>query len=77
LTMTEHQKPALFIVGLSAVLNIALTAVLVPHYGIEGAAIATVASTVLWNAAMWMYAKFHLQIDASVFAFISQKRSPS
>jgi O-antigen/teichoic acid export membrane protein len=49
LNMTGHQKDTAIGVGISAVLNIVLNAVLIPLLGIAGAAIATTASLVAWN----------------------------
>jgi O-antigen/teichoic acid export membrane protein len=49
LTMTGHEKDTLRAVGLSAVLNLVLNLVLIPPYGIVGAAIATAVSQIVWN----------------------------
>lgn len=50
LNMTGHQKVTLIGVSASVVLNAALNLMLVPRFGIEGAAVATSASLILWNA---------------------------
>lgn len=50
LMMTGYEREAAIGVGVSAVLNIVLNAVLIPPYGIAGAAAATGTSLVVWNA---------------------------
>ncbi len=59
LIMTGHQKQAAIGVAVSAVLNIALNVVLIPLWGIEGAAVATGVSMITWNAlyVVWVYKK--------------------
>lgn len=49
LNMTGHERDVAIGVGISAVLNIILNAVLIPKWGIEGAATATATSTTFWN----------------------------
>ena len=49
LIMTGHERDTAMGVSASAVVNVVLNAVLIPLYGINGAAIATAISTVLWN----------------------------
>ena len=46
LTMTEYQSEAAWIIGGSALLNLVLTLVLTPMYGLVGTAIATLCATV-------------------------------
>ncbi len=52
MTMTGHQAQAVRIIMLTAGLNVILNAVLIPFVGIEGAAIATAVSAVVWNVLM-------------------------
>jgi len=49
LTMTKHEKLALYIMYLTAIINLVGNAVLIPIYGLQGAAIATAFTTLLWN----------------------------
>lgn len=49
LIMTGNDRDTAIGVGVSAAVNIVLNAMLIPPYGIVGAAIATAMSTVLWN----------------------------
>jgi O-antigen/teichoic acid export membrane protein len=52
LIMTGYQNQAAAILGVGAGANIALNALLVPSFGALGAALATSASLILWNAGM-------------------------
>jgi O-antigen/teichoic acid export membrane protein len=49
LNMTGNERLTLVGVGISVIANAALNVVLIPRYGIEGAAIATASSLFLWN----------------------------
>ena len=49
LSMTGHEKDTLRALVLSAITNVVLNAVLIPKFGIVGAASATAASVALWN----------------------------
>ena len=62
LTMTSKQNIYLYILSLSAVINIFLNNLLIPIYGINGAAIATMSSMLLWNiaSALYVYKNFSI-----------------
>ncbi|MFO7767604.1 MAG: flippase [bacterium] len=62
LVMTGRDREAALAVTVSGVLNIGLNAALIPAYGIEGAAVATVASLVVWNLIMVVMARRRLGI---------------
>jgi O-antigen/teichoic acid export membrane protein len=66
LIMTGHEKDAATGVGISAILNIFLNAVLIPLWGIEGAAIATASSIIVWNIllAIWVYKRLNIHSTA-------------
>lgn len=64
--MTGHQKQALKIFALVTVVNLALNLLLIPSYGLEGAAIATASSVIIWNLLMRYYVRTRLGIEASV-----------
>lgn len=49
------------------VINIALCWLLIPQYGIIGAACSNLAATVGWNALLWRIARISTGIDTSVF----------
>lgn len=55
LSVTGYQKMAFKISILAAVLNVIANALLIPAYGIEGAAIASALSYVLWNVLMLVF----------------------
>ena len=57
LDMTGHQKQFRNIILLSAFLNLILNFILIPLYGITGAAIASMTSMIFWNVAAAMYVK--------------------
>ncbi len=52
LMMSGHEKRALFGTGLGALTNVVLNAILIPQYGMAGAAWATGMSIVVWNVAL-------------------------
>jgi len=57
LNMTGHERDAARGVAIAAVLNIIFNIILIPKFGIEGAAIASAISLITWNALMflWVY----------------------
>lgn len=64
LNMTGHEKQTLRITIGFAMLNAALNAILVPLAGMEGAALATSASLVVFNVLLWRVSRRTLGIDA-------------
>ncbi len=66
--MTGHQNQHAVQVAIAALINIALNAILVPMYGISGAAIATVISMIVWNIIMLSYVWRHLKINPTIFS---------
>ena len=67
LTMTNHQNIAAKVMGISAFMNIILNLMLVPIYGIMGAAIATAITMIFWNITMLVLVQKHLNINPSAF----------
>ena len=65
LIMSGREKIALGGMVISTVSNITLNWVLIPRYGIEGAAIATGLSIVIWNLCLWGAARVLMGIDTS------------
>jgi len=55
LTMTDYQKDAAWIIGASAALNLALTLVLTPMFGMMGTASATLVATVARGLALAVF----------------------
>jgi len=66
LTMTGHERDTALGVGSSAIVNIVLNAILIPLWGLNGAAIATTSSMVLWNIllAIWVYKRIGIHSTA-------------
>jgi O-antigen/teichoic acid export membrane protein len=52
LVMTGHERDAVMALVISAISNVILNGVLIPQWGLEGAAAATASSTILWNVLM-------------------------
>ena len=77
LNMTGLQVKSAFIFGASALFNGTANLLLIPRYGIEGAAAATGATIVLWNAWMVVTARRERAILTYVFAgWPARHRSP-
>jgi O-antigen/teichoic acid export membrane protein len=74
LTMTGHQRQAALIMGITAFVNLALNATLIPAIGLVGAALATSLSIVIWNVLMWFQVRQHLDLDPTIFTVIKEKR---
>lgn len=75
MTMTGNQKQASIIVGLGAVLNVSLNYVLIPRYGMIGAALATALSMVSWNLSMLVFVSRKLGINPSVLGAICRQKT--
>ncbi len=65
LMMTKHERAAAVGVGAGLLVNIALNVLLVPSLGVDGAAIGTAASRVIWNLALAAYASIQLKINTT------------
>jgi O-antigen/teichoic acid export membrane protein len=63
LMMTDHEKNATGAIGVAALLNIALNAILIPRYSYIGAACATATSTLVMNAILIVSVLRTLHID--------------
>ena len=73
LTMTGNQRPASMILLVTIVIDIVLNAVLIPLYGIIGAAIATAAAFVLWNVVMLVFAFRRVGLDPSIMCLFRKE----
>ena len=58
--MSGHEKTIRNVVLSTAAINVALSIILVQKYGVEGVAIATATSVVIWNAWMLISVKRYL-----------------
>lgn len=66
LNMTGHERETARGVAIAAALNILLNFALIPIFGMNGAAVATAASLVLWNALLWHAVRRKLSINSCV-----------
>lgn len=67
LSMTGHEKDVARGLALAAILNVCLNAVLIPRFGMEGAAAATATSQVLWSVALGAHVYWRLAIRPTAF----------
>lgn len=67
LSMTGHERYTLISRGGSTILNVILNALLIPRWGIEGAAIATASSTILLNVENTIWVRKKLGIHCTAF----------
>ena len=65
LNMTGHEKDTMRGMFIAFVVNVVLNLVLVPEYGMVGAATATAISIFIWNAVLRYYVKKRLGIESS------------
>ena len=68
LNMTGKQVVALRLVLMTATANVVLNAVLIPIFGMNGAAIATAICLIIWKAAAAIHLRRHLGINCVAFA---------
>ena len=66
LNMTGHERNAAMGVTIAALVNVLLNAVLIPLFGLQGAAAATSASLVVWNVILAISVRRKLGIDSSI-----------
>lgn len=69
LNMTGHERDTAIGMAIAAVLNIALNLLLIPTYGIEGAAIATALSTTVWNIVLVMRVRARTGLRCTAISF--------
>ena len=65
LVLTGNERASAVVVGIGVVSNIALNAVLIPRWGISGAAIATATSSAIWNIALMRAARVKLGVHTT------------
>ncbi len=73
LNMTGHEKDVSRGIAISAVFNLTLNLILIPPFGINGAAIATATSLIVWNFLLWKYAGKKLNIQTLPFTLFNNK----
>jgi O-antigen/teichoic acid export membrane protein len=70
LNMSGHEQTAARWLGVSTVLNVVLGLVLIPPFGMVGAAIATSISLGIWSAASWHVSRRKVGVDGGLVAAI-------
>ncbi|MES1216010.1 MAG: flippase [Bacteroidota bacterium] len=70
LMMSGNQRFSIYSLVASTVLNISLNIILIPRYGILGAAIANAASMVVWNFLMYFFVRTRVKIRPTAFGVI-------
>lgn len=68
MAMTGHQAQSLRIFFVATALNIALNLLLIPLYGMIGAAVATLATLIFWKLFMLVYIRRKIGVEASILA---------
>jgi len=71
LNMSGYERETMRGVAVAAAANVALNIVLIPIYGIEGAALATAASLVTWNSILRAAVRRELQIEPAAWRRLS------
>jgi O-antigen/teichoic acid export membrane protein len=74
LLMPGNERRAAVGVGIGPALNIGLNAALIPSLGIEGAAISTASSTVIWNLLLAVFVYRRLGIHPTVLGRLNMRR---
>jgi len=73
LNMTGHERDTLRGVAIAAVANLVLGLALIPLYGLEGAAIATAATLIIWNLLLRQAVWHRIQIETLAFSLPFQR----
>lgn len=74
LNMTGHERDTAVGVGLAAGANVVLNLLLIPPFGIEGAATATAASLMIWNVVLYRRVRRRLDVVPTAWAPRSRRR---
>jgi len=67
IVMTGHQNKSALVSTFCAILNFALNLLLIPHFGIVGAAIATTSTMIIWNIWLSILLIKHVNINPTIF----------
>jgi O-antigen/teichoic acid export membrane protein len=67
LNMTGHERETARGVAIAAAANVVLNLLLIPPFGLNGAALATALSMTLWNLVLWQAVRLRLNIDSMAF----------
>lgn len=75
LNMTGHERDTVKGVAVAAVCNVLLNAALIPRLGINGAALATAITLVIWNIILRRFVRIRLNIESIAFSNVSTRQS--
>lgn len=75
LIMTGHERDVVFRVSVAAILNVGLNLLLIPAFGLAGAALATSTTYVVWNVLLWLLVHRRVGVDASALGRFVLNRS--
>ena len=70
MAMTGHQTQAARIFAISALVSVVLNILLIPQYGILGAATANAIGITIWNLSILFYLKRRVHLDPSILAWL-------
>lgn len=76
MNLTGHQDQSSRVFGWSALLNVVLNLMLIPRFGIEGAAVASAATMILWNVWLARLVRRNLNVDSSVLGALRWTSRP-
>lgn len=74
LNMTGHERDTALVVGFSAAVNVSLNLLLIPRYGLNGAAAATALGTLVWNALLSYFVYRRLGFYSVLGVYTLRKR---
>jgi O-antigen/teichoic acid export membrane protein len=77
LQLTGHARMNLIIIAGSYAVGIVLQIVLMPIYGVTGAAIGSGGAIVMWNIISWVYCRSQLKVDPTLIALFTVPRRES
>lgn len=74
LNMTGHERDAARGLVIAAVVNVMLNLALIPALGVNGAALATAFSLIMWNVLLWRAVRIRLGIDSTALGLRPTQR---
>jgi O-antigen/teichoic acid export membrane protein len=74
LTMTKYERDAAFGIAIASIVNVVLNSTLIPIWGMEGAAVATASSMILWNALLIWFVWNCLRIQSTALPLWNKAR---
>ena len=72
--MSDNQRFVIQAMFLSAITNAILNLLLIPKFGVDGAAIGASISMIIWNVYLWVAIRSHTGIDSTFIGFFLRKK---